>query len=190
MTRNGCCAFSCWKKRCTKWCTRRPTGRNGWALRCRGFWICWARGAAGTRSQHQKPFGAEIVPDGVRFRLWAPSQSEVSLQLEGATEGLPMEPLEGGWHELTTPRAHAGSLYRYRFPDGTAVPDPASRFQPEDVHGPSRGDRSERYLWQDRDWPGRPWQEAVVYELHVGAFTPEGTFRAAIDKLDHLRDSA
>jgi malto-oligosyltrehalose trehalohydrolase len=68
------------------------------------------------------------------------------------------------------------------------VPDPASRFQPLDVHGPSEVIDPAEYEWNDADWRGRPWEECVVYELHVGAFTPEGTFRAAIGRLDFLRD--
>ena len=69
---------------------------------------------------------------------------------------------------------------------GCACPDPASRYQPEDVHGPSEVIDPAAYVWRDAGWSGRPWEEAVVYELHIGAFTPEGTFRAAIGKLDHL----
>ena len=66
------------------------------------------------------------------------------------------------------------------------MPDPASRHQPEDVHGSSEVIDPSSYMWRDIAWRGRPWEEAVLYELHIGAFTPEGTFRAAIDRLDHL----
>ena len=69
-----------------------------------------------------------------------------------------------------------------QLPDGLRVPDPASRYQPQDVHGPSEVIDPSAYEWTDRDWRGRPWDEAVLYELHIGAFTPEGTFRAAIEK--------
>ena len=69
---------------------------------------------------------------------------------------------------------------------GCFVPDPASRFQPEDVHGPSEVVDPAAYAWADRDWRGRPWHEAVIYELHIGTFTPEGSFIGAIGKLDHL----
>jgi maltooligosyltrehalose trehalohydrolase len=91
-----------------------------------------------------------------------------------------------GWHELITIGAHPGSLYRFVVAEGLRVPDPASRFQPQDVHGPSEVIDPGAYDWQDAGWRGRPWSEAVVYEIHVGAFTPEGTFRAAAAKLDHL----
>ncbi len=138
---------------------------------------------------HRMPFGAEVRPaSGVRFRLWAPAQDRVSVEIEGQLEILAMQPLSDGWHETVTGRASAGSLYRFVMPDGLRVPDPASRYQPRNVHGPSEVIDPAAYRWDTAGWSGRPWQEAVLYELHVGAFTPEGTFRAAAGKLDHLRD--
>ena len=135
--------------------------------------------------QHHMSFGAELWADArVRFRLWAPPHREVQIELDGET--VAMKPIGEGWHELVTDRARAGTQYRFVLPDGLRVPDPASRYQPEDVHGPSEVVDPAAYAWRDADWNGRPWQEAVVYELHIGAFTPDGTFRAAIDKLDHL----
>jgi maltooligosyltrehalose trehalohydrolase len=90
-----------------------------------------------------------------------------------------------GFHELTVRTAALGTLYRFVLPNGDRIPDPASRFQPQDVHGPSEViDPS--YPWRSTGWRGRPWEEAVIYELHVGTFTDEGTFRAAIEKFDHL----
>ncbi|HEX3412932.1 MAG TPA: malto-oligosyltrehalose trehalohydrolase, partial [Stellaceae bacterium] len=131
------------------------------------------------------PFGAELQADGrVRFRLRAPSHREVQIELDGETAA--MQPVGEGWHELVTYRARAGTRYRFILPDGLRVPDPASRYQPEDVHGPSEVVDPGAYVWRDAGWSGRPWKEAVVYELHIGAFTREGTFRAAIGKLDHL----
>ena len=91
-----------------------------------------------------------------------------------------------GWHELVLDEAAAGTLYRFALPDGLKVPDPASRFQPQDAHGPSEVIDAAAYRWTDLGWRGRPWHEAVLYELHIGAFTAEGTFRAAIGRLDHL----
>jgi malto-oligosyltrehalose trehalohydrolase len=132
-------------------------------------------------------FGAQIGPDGsVRFRLWAPAADVVQVQLDGAEHPLPMARQNDGWHELITHRASAGSRYLFSLPDGTLVPDPASRFQPDDVHGPSEVINPASYRWQDSNWRGRPWQEAILYELHIGAFTDEGTFVSAIEKLDHL----
>ena len=131
------------------------------------------------------PFGAQLHSDGrVRFRLWAPSHREVTVEFDG--KAIAMEAVGAGWHELVTDCAGPGTRYRFALPDGLRVPDPASRYQPEDVHGPSEVIDPATYFWRDADWAGRPWQEAVVYELHVGAFTPEGSFRAAIGKLGHL----
>ncbi|MCO6415050.1 malto-oligosyltrehalose trehalohydrolase [Siccirubricoccus sp. KC 17139] len=138
------------------------------------------------RRRHAMPFGAELQREGVRFRLWAPSHEAVRLELDGAPAPLPMQRGEGGWHELVRAEARAGSRYRFVLPDGQRVPDPASRYQPEDVHGPSEVVDPAAYAWGDAGWAGRPWEEAVLYELHVGAFTPEGSFRAAIGRLDHL----
>lgn len=130
-------------------------------------------------------FGPRIVEGGVSFRLWAPALDRVSLVITG--EGpRPMRRLPDGWFVLEVPGAGAGTGYRFQLPDGLMVPDPASRFQPEDVHGPSEVTDPAAYPWRDGDWRGRPWHEAVIYELHLGAFTPEGSFRAAITKLDHL----
>ena len=143
---------------------------------------------AGTISRsHAMPFGAEVRPDGcVRFRFFAPAAENVRLALEGRAEPLPMHAIGDGWHELVTSEAGTGSLYRFVLPDGTQVADPASRFQPKAVTGPSEVIAPGSYLWTDGAWEGRAWREAVLYELHIGAFTPEGTFKAAIEKLDHL----
>jgi maltooligosyltrehalose trehalohydrolase len=138
---------------------------------------------------HGMPFGAEVLPGGrVRFRLWAPSQEAVALVLEDAQRVLPMVGLEDGFFELTTEAARVGSRYRYQLEDGSRVPDPVSRHQPEDVHGPSVVVDPRAYAWQHTAWRGRPWQEAVLYELHVGAFTKEGTFDGLRRKLDYLAE--
>jgi maltooligosyltrehalose trehalohydrolase len=136
------------------------------------------------------PFGAELMPEGqVRFRLWAPAAHEVELMLyRGAdeTRALKMGAQPGGWFELVTGEAHAGSRYRYRIDQKTEVPDPASRSNPDDIQGPSQVVDPEAFQWDDDAWRGRPWHEAVVYELHVGTFSPEGTFAGVEKKLDHL----
>ena len=133
------------------------------------------------------PFGAEPNPDGtVRFRLWAPAESSVTLVLEDSGDALAMVPEKRGWHELIVGNAGPGTRYQFELGSGLRVPDPATRYQPEDVHGPSEVIDPRAYRWSDIAWTGRPWHEAVIYELHVGAFTSEGTFRAAVDRLDHL----
>jgi len=136
------------------------------------------------------PFGAELQPDGkVRFRLWAPAAKSVSLSLENPqTPPLPLAGAGHGWFELTTSQARAGSRYRFEIDGKTLVPDPASRFQPHDVHGPSEVIEVLAFPWNDHNWRGLPWEEAVIYELHLGTFTPEGTFRGAEQKLAYLRD--
>jgi malto-oligosyltrehalose trehalohydrolase len=134
------------------------------------------------------PFGAEIVKPGtVRFRLWAPAAKRVDLLLEGE-EGIPMEAGEGGWFSLVRDRAPAGTRYRYLLEGAMKVPDPASRFQPFDVHGPSEVVDPAAWEWEDSEWRGLPWEEAVLYELHVGTFTSEGTFAGASRRLDYLAD--
>lgn len=145
-------------------------------------------GVRAEQRAHTMTFGTQILEEGVRFRLWAPLVNTVELRIEGGTAPveLPMAPLEGGWFEVEVASLGPGTLYRFLLPDGTAVPDPASRYQPADVHGPSEVIDPLAFIWSDGEWRGRPWHEAVFYELHVGSFTPEGTFRAVIDKLDDL----
>ena len=143
---------------------------------------------AGLRRSHQMRFGAELVDEGVRLRLWAPKHETIELKIEGEEEPRRMQAGAGGWHELLVPDAGPGTLYQFVLPDGLHVPDPASRFQPRDVHGPSEVIDPAGYRWSDGDWRGRPWEEAVAYELHVGTFTPEGTFAAAADRLDDLAE--
>ena len=141
------------------------------------------------KRSHSSPFGAEVRgEDGVRFRLWAPKARTVDLRLEDA--GGELVPLvgHGGWFEVTTREASAGSRYRFRIDGEADVPDPASRFQPFDVHGPSEVIDASAFDWSDDHWRGRPWDQAVIYELHVGTFTPEGTFEALERKLDYLCD--
>jgi maltooligosyltrehalose trehalohydrolase len=136
------------------------------------------------------PFGAEFTDDGwVRFRLWAPGARSVDLSLDdgkGVPQVLPMTRLDDSYYEVITAKARAGSLYRYRINGENEVPDPASRRNPEDVHGPSQVVDPTDFNWTDDGWHSRPWHEAVVYELHVGTFSPEGTFAGAQARLDHL----
>jgi malto-oligosyltrehalose trehalohydrolase len=136
---------------------------------------------------HSMPFGAEIQDDGTtRFQLWAPAQARVEVELEGSVQRLKLERDEAGWHAIVTRQAGAGTRYRFVLADGSSIADPGSRYQPEDVDGPSEVIDAQAHAWRDSSWRGRPWSEAVLYELHVGAFTPEGTFRAAAEKLEHL----
>src|SRR5690242_8138686 len=137
------------------------------------------------RRHHELSFGAELASEGVHFRLWAPRAAAVALRLEGAGER-PMSREDEGWFSLTTTEAQPGRRYRYVV-DGQAVPDPASRHQPEDVHGPSEVIDPRAYEWRDDAWRGRAWQEIVLYELHTGTFSASGDFRGVARHLDHLQ---
>ncbi|HVV78019.1 MAG TPA: malto-oligosyltrehalose trehalohydrolase [Pseudolabrys sp.] len=130
-------------------------------------------------------FGPLLTERGVRFRLWAPNAKTVELAMGGALR--PMTARES-WFTLDTLGATAGTRYQFRIDGKLTIADPASRFQPEDVGGPSEV-IAQDYVWACTDWRGRPWEEASFLELHVGTFTPEGTFRAAIEKLDHVADA-
>jgi maltooligosyltrehalose trehalohydrolase len=131
-------------------------------------------------------FGATVLAEGVHFRLWAPLSPSVRLHLIGEDSTRPMNAGAGGWHDLFVPGVAAGARYLFVLADGLRVPDPASRFQPEDVHGPSEVIDPGAYRWRDGDWRGRPWEECVAYEMHVGSFTPEGTFAVAAGRLPEL----
>ncbi len=131
------------------------------------------------------PFGAELTQRGVRFAVWAPAAREARVHVDG--EVLPMTLGADGLFVCTSLSSRAGSRYLFSF-DTTDVhvPDPASRFNPDDVHGPSEVIDPEAFEWPDVDWRGRPWRDAVIYELHVGTFTLEGTYAAAAERLDYL----
>ncbi|MCS4511699.1 malto-oligosyltrehalose trehalohydrolase [Xylophilus ampelinus] len=143
------------------------------------------------RHAHAMPFGATLLPHGgVRFRLWAPALKTAELLVHDSEDGGALRAhaataAQGGWFECTVSDAAAGTLYQWRVADGLVVPDPASRFNPKGVHGPSCVVDPCRFAW-DTDWRGRPWAEAVIYEMHVGTFTPEGTYAAAEAKLEEL----
>ena len=131
----------------------------------------------------EQPFGARLTAEGACFRLWAPAAKRVDLLLE---KSYPLQRGEDGWFSADINGAGAGARYKFRIDDEIDVPDPASAFQPEDVSGPSEVINHTSYQWRALNWRGRPWQETCVIEAHVGAFTPEGTYRAMIGKLDHL----
>ena len=137
------------------------------------------------------PFGAELLPGGgVRFRLWAPGARTVALALElpADPELLAMEPLDDGWFGLDCWSAGVGSDYRFAIDGLRRVADPASRCNPQGVHGPSRVCDPRAFGWAGRGWHGRPWAGAVVYELHVGTFSAEGSFQGVERRLDYLAE--
>jgi maltooligosyltrehalose trehalohydrolase len=128
-------------------------------------------------------WGATVLPDGVRFRIWAPDVPSLQLEIEHHPP-LDLAPGPEGWYE-TILSCEAGTRYRYRLPEGLVVPDPASRRQSGDVHGWSVVVDPAAYRWNNTAWQGRPWHEAVVYELHPGAF---GGFAGIRGQLPRLRD--
>lgn len=93
---------------------------------------------------------------------------------------------DNGWYELITEKARPGALYRFQIDGKQLVPDPASRSQPAGIHGPSQVVAADEFEWTDESWTGRAWTEAILYELHVGTFTPEGSFSAVESRLDYL----
>jgi maltooligosyltrehalose trehalohydrolase len=132
---------------------------------------------------NERPFGARLTADGASFRLWAPAAKRVDLLLE---RPYALKRGEDGWFAADISGTRAGARYKFRIDDEIDVPDPASGFQPEDVFGPSEVIDHSSYRWRALEWRGRPWHETVLLEAHVGTFTPQGTYRAMIDKLDHL----
>lgn len=123
---------------------------------------------------------------GARFRLWAPGVETLALAT-GAGD-LAMAAVGDGWFEIETDAVGVGEGYGFRLPSGQVVPDPAARAQVGDVHGVSRLVDPRAHAWRAAAWPGRPWEEAVVYEIHTGTFSAEGTFDGIARRLDHLAD--
>jgi maltooligosyltrehalose trehalohydrolase len=141
-------------------------------------------GSVHARRVHRMPFGAEHADGSTLFRLWAPAAKRVALVLD--TGDVAMTPGDGGWYERRVDAVDAGTRYGFRIDDDIIVPDPASRSNPDGVHGRSAVVEPAAHSWNDETWKGRPWHEAVVYEMHVGTFTREGTFAAIVERLDEL----
>lgn len=141
------------------------------------------------------PIGAEAVPgNGAHFRVWAPFRKKIEVLIEGgvfnrnhsACAAVELKPEPEGYFSGTVAAAMDGTLYRYRLDGGDACPDPASRFQPIGPHGPSRIVDPGRFVWTDNAWPGISIRGQVIYEMHIGTFSREGTWRAASALLPEL----
>src|SRR5690242_17112448 len=143
-----------------------------------------ARGAGLCRQtvNTQTRFGPLVSGQGVTFRLWAPGARSASVVMNAPIAMA----RRGEWFEAHVSTARPGTRYRFRIDGELDIPDPASHFQPEDIGGPSEIIEHGQYVWKSKKWNGRPWETAVFLEAHVGTFTPEGTFRAMIARLDHL----
>jgi len=137
-----------------------------------------------------RPLGATPLPgQGSRFVVWAPAAEELSVHIVGDNDRvLPMQKSDSGYFETEIKKLGPDARYFYRFGDGRELPDPASRFQPEGVHGPSQVIDLKDFKWTDSSWRGLELDRSVIYELHVGTYTREGTFEAVIPHLAALRD--
>lgn len=152
---------------------------------CRWF------GLAGPTEPIAEWLGAQpLAHDQTAFRVWAPKCWAASVQIDSGDESPSLHPLErepgGGYHSGVVDGAGPGTRYRYLLDDDHALPDPASRRQPDGVHGPSEVVAPRSFRWSDRQWRGVAKRDLIIYELHVGAFTAEGTFRAAIERIPEL----
>jgi maltooligosyltrehalose trehalohydrolase len=142
------------------------------------------------KTKRRYPVGAEVQPSGgTHFLVWAPRPGKVDLILEsgpGAPATIPMKALADGYYGALVSAAAAGTRYRFRLDGQGYYPDPASRFQPDGPHGSSQVVDPAAYAWQDAGWPGVSIKGQIIYEMHVGTFTKEGTFAAAQNELAEL----
>ena len=135
------------------------------------------------------PVGA--IPAGdwsTLFRVWAPNARTLSVEIGDSDQNrtIPLEASPFGYFEGIVPSAGDGDLYRYIADENPPLPDPASRYQPRGVHGPSAIVDHQTFPWHDAEWQGIPLNQYIIYELHVGTFSPGGTFEAIAGNLDYL----
>lgn len=136
--------------------------------------------------------GAQITSEGVVYCLWAPVLTQLDVQILSPSGELlrtvPMEPHKSGYFQGADKAGKAGDRYKFRLDGGQSFPDPASRWQPEGVHGASMVIDPLEYRWKDQAWQRPAFRNLVIYEMHVGSFSPVGTFRGAMEKLKEVRD--
>lgn len=143
---------------------------------------------ANEKPARRLPIGAELQADGVHFRVWSPARTKVSVVVEKG-ETFPLKSEGNGYFSGLANGLKAGALYRFQLDSRSShFPDPASRFQPEGPHGPSEVVDPSRFRWTDQSWKGTSLEGQIVYEMHVGTFTKEGTWAAAIRELPALAD--
>ena len=141
-----------------------------------------------TTVKRQLPVGAEFLPDGVHFRVWSPRRDHVDVVFDDGRV-MPLQREDGGYFSGFAAGATPGALYRFRLDGQSSLyPDPASRFQPQGVHGPSQVIDPSLFSWTDEDWPGVRLHGQVIYEMHIGAFTQAGTWNGAAQHLPRLAD--
>ena len=138
------------------------------------------------------PQGAQVGESGVHYRVWAPKAESMSVEIMSADgrvlREVALSPCDEQFFHGHDPIGAAGDLYKFRLHGAESLPDPASRYQPEGVHGPSMVVDPRAFTWTDSEWKTPSYRDLVIYELHVGAFTTRGSFRSAIDRLQHIRD--
>lgn len=135
------------------------------------------------------PIGAELqLQGGVHFRLWAPKAKTPEVYFPDEKRSVSLKAEANGYFSVLVPEAAPGTLYSFRLDGNEAYPDPASRFQPEGPHGPSMIIDATTYRWSDRKWRGVSLRGQVLYEMHIGTFTQEGTWNAAIPFLARLKE--
>jgi maltooligosyltrehalose trehalohydrolase len=137
------------------------------------------------------PVGADLFEGGnaTYFRVWAPEHESVSVVFQDGRQPIQLASESQGYFSVHAPGVRAGAHYKFSLDGGEAYPDPASRYQPEGPHGWSEVIDPNAFPWTDREWGGVELKGQVIYELHLGTFTPEGTWKAAAAKLDYLRDT-
>ena len=135
--------------------------------------------------------GAEVIENGVHYRVWAPGADRVVVRItppHGVLRVLPLERESSGYHSAVDPEGAAGDLYLFELAPGRMLPCPASRHQASEISGASEVVDPKTFPWTDQTWSRPAFRDLVIYELHVGTFTPGGTFRACIERLPYLRD--
>lgn len=144
-----------------------------------------------TASSTPRQLGATVADGGVRFSVWAPNARTATVAYTGPdgswTESEPLARSGDGIHSGFVADAGAGTLYRFKLDGGEGLPDPWSRFQPDGPHGPSEVIDPGAYRWAGGDWEGLTAEGLVIYECHVGTYTPEGTYAALIAQLPELK---
>src|ERR1700735_3631230 len=136
-----------------------------------------------------EPLGAKLLDDNTcSFLVWAPNASTVEISIsEPQQRKVSMQPVGRGYFRAIVDGVSSGALYRYLLNSEKERPDPASRYQPHGVHGPSQV-VDDRFEWNVSNWRGLPLEKYAIYELHVGTFTPQGTFEAIIPRLAKLKE--
>ncbi len=140
-----------------------------------------------TGSSRTLDLGASVSEGGVHFRVWAPKASSLSLVLLGEKDPYPMSPEDRGYFSTFLHGLEPGRRYCYLLNQDQPRPDPVSRSQPEGVHGPSEIIDPRQFRWEDQGWHGVPLEQMIIYEVHTGTFTQEGTFEGIIPFLDYIK---